>query len=194
MEYENKYASNGKGNLGVTLGAIGTGLGVLGGNLGGLLGNWGMNGNYNNNGCCSDDHLVNRYEAGQSAEIAKLRTENDLLRSNIYTDQKSLELYKYIDGELRDIRGTLSSQAVHNQKTADAFEMVRNDMICCKNELYSAIARERDDRCCADNAIVNYSNATFYPKMVADVTVGTTTTAQMVYNPLPNCGPCNCGR
>lgn len=28
-----EYASNGKGNLGVTLGAIGTGLGVLGGGL-----------------------------------------------------------------------------------------------------------------------------------------------------------------
>lgn len=40
-----------------------------------------------------------------------------------------------------------------------------------------------------DNAIVNYVNATFYPKMVADVTTGTTTTAQMLYNPLPveNC-------
>ena len=37
-----EYASNGKGNLGVTLGAIGTGLGVLGGGLGNLLGGWGM--------------------------------------------------------------------------------------------------------------------------------------------------------
>lgn len=33
-----EYASNGKGNLGVTLGAIGTGLGVLNGGLGGILG------------------------------------------------------------------------------------------------------------------------------------------------------------
>lgn len=193
MEYENKYASNGKGNLGVILGSIGTGAALLNGGLGGILGNWGMNGNCNNNGYCSDDHFVNRYEAGQSAEIAKLRTEIDLLRSNIFADQKSLELYKFFNGELRDIRSTLSAQAVQYQKTVDAFEMVRNDMICCKNELYSAIARERDDRCCADNAIVNYSNATFYPKQVSDVTVGTTTTAQTVYNPLPNCNPC-CNR
>lgn len=34
------------------------------------------------------------------------------------------------------------------------------------------------------------ANATFYPKMVADVTTGTTTTAQMLYNPLPSCGCC----
>ena len=33
-----EYASNGKGNLGVTLGAIGTGLSVFGGALSGLLG------------------------------------------------------------------------------------------------------------------------------------------------------------
>lgn len=189
MEYENKYASNAKGNLGVTLGAVGAGAALLNGGLGGLLG-----GGWNNGNCgCNGDHWVNRYDAEKDARIAQLEADKKLLESTIYTDQKSLELYKYIDGELREIRGTLSAQAVQNQKTADAFEMVRNDMICCKNELYTAIARERDDRCCADNAIVNYANATFYPKMVADVTVGTETTAQAVYNPIPNCG-CGCRR
>lgn len=38
-----EYASNGKGNLGVTLGAIGTGLGVFGGGLSNLFGGWGAN-------------------------------------------------------------------------------------------------------------------------------------------------------
>ena len=51
---------------------------------------------------------------------------------------------------------------------------------------------EAERRCCADNSIVTYANATFYPKMVADVTTGTTTTAQTLYNPLPKCGGC-CG-
>lgn len=181
-----EFASNGKGNLGVTLGAIGTGLGVLGNNgLGNIL-----NGLGGNNCGCSENHLVNRYEAAQAARIAELETEVKLRDSNIYTDSKILETYKYFDGEIKDIRNTLAAQAVHNQKTADAFEMVRNDMICCKNELYTAITRERDDRCCGDNAIINYVNATFYPKMVADVTTGTTTTAQMIYNPLPNCNRC----
>ena len=189
-----EFASNGKGNLGVTLGAIGTGLGVLSGGLNGILGGVGMP--YGgcaapmtwNMGCCSDDHSVNRYEAGQAARIAELETEVKLRDSNIYTDQKSLEMYKYIDGRLRDVEGQICAQAVMNQKTADSFDMVRGDILCTKNELYSAINRERDERCCADNAIVNYANATFYPKMVADVTTGTTTTAQLLYNPLPNCG------
>ena len=34
----------------------------------------------------------------------------------------------------------------------------------------------------------NYMNSTFYPKSVADVTVGTTTTKEQVYNPLKQCG------
>lgn len=34
------------------------------------------------------------------------------------------------------------------------------------------------------------ANATFYPKMVADVTTGTGTTAQTLYNPLPKCDKC----
>lgn len=183
MEVSN-YTSKGQGALNTVLGSIGTAgaVGLLNGGLGGLFGG--------NNCGCGDNQPINRYEAAQNAKIAELETEVKLRDANIYTDGKMLELYKYVDGELRDVRATLSAQAVHNQKTADAFEMVRSDMICCKNELYSAISRERDDRCCADNAIVNYSNATFYPKMVADVTTGTTTTAQSVYNPLPNCGRC----
>ena len=62
--------------------------------------------------------------------------------------------------------------------------------LAVKTDLMNQIQLEAERRCCADNAIVNYSNATFYPKMVADVTVGTTTTAQTLYNPIPDCGCC----
>ena len=179
-----EFASRGVGNAGLTTGIIGTALGALNG---GILGGNGILGG----GGCSEDHFVNRYEAGQSARIAELETEVKLRDSNIYTDQKMLDLYKYIDGELKDVRGTLCAQAVHNQKTADSFDMVRNDMICCKNELYSAIARERDERCCGDNAIVGYLNSNFYQRQTADVTTGTETTAQTLYNPLPSCGCCH---
>ena len=186
MEMENRYASKGVAGTGLGLGIAGTALGLLnnGNGLGGILGGGGN--------CHPENMAVNRYEAGMSARIAELETEVKLRDSNIYTDSKILDLYKYFDGETKDIRATLAAQAVHNQKTADAFDAVRGDIICTKNELYSAIARERDERCCGDNAIVTYANATFYPKMVADVTVGTTTTAQNVYNPLPNCGRCGC--
>lgn len=203
---------NAKGNAGIALGSTALGIEALSllanGGLGNLLGN--LTGGCRNTGCgdaaamaammaaastiphhgCSEDHCVNRYEMGLEQANAAKDSEIALLKANIYGDQKSLELYKYFDGELRNIRRTLGDQAVMNQKTADSFEMVRNDICCVKNELYTAIARERDERCCGDNAIVNYVNATFYPKMVADVTTGTETTAQSIYNPVPNCGRC----
>lgn len=178
-----EFASNAKGNTGVVLGSIGTGLGALNamggtGALGGLFGG-------------GNNAYINRYEAEQQAEIERLRTEVALRDSTIHTDGKSLEFYRYFDGELKDIRKTLCDQAVLNEKTAGAFALVKSDMEANRNELYSAINRERDERCCNDNAIVNYANATFYPKQVADVTAGTTTVAQTVYNPLPGCGCCH---
>ena len=197
-----EFATNGKANAALTTGIIGTsgfGLAALnslangGGLLGGLFGGprydpavmAAMAGHG-----CSEDHCVNRYELGLEQASAAKDAEIALLKSNIYGDQKSLEMYKYIDGELRDIRNTLTGQAVMNQKTADSFEMVRSDICCVKNELYTAISRERDERCCADNSIVTYSNATFYPKQLASVTTGTETVAQTLYNPLPGCGCC----
>ena len=110
MEYENRYSSNGKGNLGVTLGAIGTGLGILNGNGNGILG-----GILGNGRCgCSEDHMINRYEAAQSARIAELETEVKLRDSNIYTDGKILELYKYVDGKFGCIERELCDQRVYN--------------------------------------------------------------------------------
>jgi hypothetical protein len=184
-----EFATNAKANAALTTGIIGTsGVGL--GLLNGLLGGGGLLGGAPR---CAEDHCINRYEFGLEKENAAKDSEIALLKANIYGDQKSLELYKYIDGELREIRTTLGTQAVLNQKTADSFEMVHSDLCCVKNELYSAIARERDERCCSDNALLNYANGTFYPKLVAGVTPTTETTAQTLYNPLPNCGGC-CGK
>ena len=97
---EHNYASNSKANAALTTGIIGAsgfGLALLNG-LGGILGN-GMA-----KPTCSEDHLINRYEAGQSARIAQLETEVKLRDANIYTDQKLIELYKYFDGENKAMR------------------------------------------------------------------------------------------
>lgn len=141
---------------------------------------------------CSEDHNVNRYEASQAARIAELETEVKLRDANTYIDQKILEVYKYFNGENKAIREELCQQRVHNQRTEDSFVLARQDIAAVKAELEGQIEMERKERCCADNSIVNYVNATFYPKMVADVTTGTTTTAQVLYNPIPRCSPCGC--
>jgi hypothetical protein len=170
MEFEKH--SSGVAKAGLTTGIIGTSLGVLNGMGGtGLL-----------NG------LVGSGTAGCTRElmekdlrIAELNTEVKLRDSTIYTDQKSLDLYRYIDGQLANINAQIAAQAVQNQATKDSFQLL-NERLCC----------EQKERRCADNSIVNYANATFYPKMVADVTTGTTTTAQMLYNPLPTDNCCGC--
>ncbi|MGN0773501.1 MAG: hypothetical protein ACI4MP_06880 [Candidatus Ventricola sp.] len=217
-----EFASKGVAGAGLGLGIAGTALGLMNGNLGRIFGgiatpqtvvqpstvssgvetaaisaltsmlvntprnNWG-------GGCCSEDHLINRYEASQQARIAELETEVKLRDANTYTDQKILATYQYIDSQLKNVRDELCAQAVVNQHTQDSFALARADIAAVKTELDGKINMEAERRCCADRSIVNYVNATFYPKMVADVTVGTTTTAQTLFNPIPGCGDC-CNR
>lgn len=165
MELNNTPHSSSVAKAGLTTGIIGTALGAMNGG-GGILGNlFGCGRGY---GVGYGYDPVNRFELAQESALAAKDAEIALLKSNTYQDAKTLELYRYIDGKL----------AAHEAEIA---------------RLNMALIRERDERVCGDNSIVNYVNATFYPKMVADVTVGTTTTAAFVYNPLPNCG-CNGNR
>lgn len=120
MEYENHYSSNGKGNLGVTLGAIGTGLGVLNGGLGGILGG-------RTNGC-SEDHTVNRYEASQQARIAELETEVKLRDANTYTDAKILDLYRYVDGKFSGVEAQICQQNVYNATNTAALNCMQGQI------------------------------------------------------------------
>ena len=82
---EVQYASNGKGNLGVTLGAIGTGLGVMAG-AGGLAGLFGARPND------PEDRPVTRYEMG-------LISENTLLKANQYSDVRANGLQQMISNQ-----------------------------------------------------------------------------------------------
>ena len=154
MEYENKYASKGVAGSGLGLGIAGTALGVLNGGLGNLLGGW-------NNHACSEDHCVNRYEAGLNARIADLETEVKLRDSNIYTDSKILDVYKYFDGENKAIRAELAAQAVKNAQIEGTFAVIGEQTKALRNEFMCALNREKDPRCCAANSIVTYLTAPF---------------------------------
>lgn len=177
---EMNFASKGVGSAGLTTGIIGTGLGAI--NLLGGLGTLLTGGTPNRaagTGAAAlldagENTPVNRYDLNREQEIARLRSEITLRDANTYNDQKMLEMYRYIDGKLNEVGTVLSNQAVQNQATKDSFQLVME-----------RLESECKERKCADNTIVNYVNATFYPKMVADVTTGTDTTAQTIYNPLP---------
>lgn len=191
LEVDRNYPTRGQVNLNTVLGSLGTASFAMP-IIASLLSGTGCN-NGCNAGVCSENMPVSRYELGQESKIAELQSQLALRDANTYNDQKLLEVYKFIDGELKNIRSELCAQAVTNQKTADSFALAAADLAATKRELHDRIQLEAERRCCADNALKNYVNATFYPKMVADVTVGTATTAQALYNPLPDCGGC-CGK
>lgn len=127
MEYENHYASNGKGNLGVTLGAIGTGLGVLSGGLNGIGGILG-NGRTATACGCNEDHLVNRYEAQMQSKIEELTAEVKLRDANTYTDSKILDLYRYVDGKFSCVEGQIAQQAVYNATNNATLSCLQNQV------------------------------------------------------------------
>lgn len=170
MELNHNPRSSGVAKAGLATGVTALGVEALnmlsgGGNiLGNLFGGCGRGYGY---GYGYGYDPVNRFELAQESALGAKDAEIALLRSNIYGDQKLLEVYKYFDGKC----------------AAYEAEIARLSM---------ALQREHDERVCGDNAITNYVNSTFYPKMVADVTVGTTTTPAATYNPIPR-GGCGCG-
>lgn len=215
------FTSRAKGNAALTTGIIGTALGAvntLSGMGNGLLnGVNGMNYTPYNDNChhhhCFEDSPISKYEfneaQGYIRQIEDKNAEIAYLRAEKYSDKVGTEVYKELAAMIKDerlanegrfaaINQQLGAQAVMNQSTKDSFQLLQERLECCKNEMCGAISRERDERRCADNTIVTYVNATFYPKQVADVTVGTTTVPQTVYNPLPAAtygvgNGCGCG-
>ena len=121
MEYENNYASKGIAGSGLGLGIAGTALGLLNGGLNNILGGTCNNG-------CSEDHYVNRYEAQQSARIAELETEVKLRDSNIYTDNKILSLYQYVDGKISGIESQICQQNVYNATNTAAISCIQSQI------------------------------------------------------------------
>lgn len=183
-----EYASKGLAGTALGFGIGGTALGVLGGGLGNIL-----NGLSGNQACMSGDNMpVTRYDMSLVRDNMAKDSEIALLKADAYTNQKFADLNDRYNDRFTNIEAQLARQAVHNQKTEDSFVLAQADLRAVKSDLECQIRNEAEKRCCGDNAIVNYVNATFYPKMVADVKTGTTTTAQNTFNPIPRCG-CGCG-
>jgi hypothetical protein len=120
-----EFASKGVAGSGLGLGIAGTALGLLNGSGNGLLG--GLFGNNCNHGC-SENVLVNRYELGQESKIAELQSQIALRDANTYNDQKLLEVYKYFDGELKEMRkeqcDKWAAQGVINAKFESAIDVI----------------------------------------------------------------------
>lgn len=102
-----EYASKGVANAGLTTGIIGTALGAMNS---GVLPNLFGGGNCG----CSENMMVNRYEAGQNARIAELETEVKLRDANFYTLSEMSKLRDYVDGKFAVMEHELCDQKVYN--------------------------------------------------------------------------------
>lgn len=119
MEIEKDYASKGMAGtaLGLSIGAIG--VEALRGGLNGIFGGCG-------NGC--GEHVVNRYEAQQSARIAELETEVKLRDANVYTMTEMGKLRDYVDGKFNAVNAQLCQQAVVNAQVTANLSCLTNQV------------------------------------------------------------------
>lgn len=100
-------------------------------------------------------------------------------------NEDSFALYKYsrdgFDSMQKEISDLKTKLAV-----AEAVQPWKDKSI------YDAIALEAERRQSGDCSIVGYSNCTFIPQYIADITPATTSTPKVTYNPL-NCLRPTCG-
>ena len=134
-----EFASKGVAGAGLGLGIAGTALGVLAGGLNNLgIGNGILGNGYAG---CSEDRLVNRYELMQESKIAELQSQIALRDANTYNDQKLLEVYKYFDGELKDIRqhqcDKWAAQGVINAKFESGMDVLASQVGSINNTISS---------------------------------------------------------
>jgi hypothetical protein len=130
---EMNYASRGLAGTALGTGIGGLALGLANGGLGNIFGMFGNNAN------CHENMPVNRYELGLQQENAALKSQIALRDANTYSDQKLLEVYKYVDGELKDIRTTMcandKAQAVINAKFESGFAILNTQVASINNAI-----------------------------------------------------------
>lgn len=171
MEYQ--YASNGKGNLGVTLGAIGTGLSVLNGGLG-LIGNGSalMNNNaYHNNS--EGGRFITKDELDYVQTISAKDSEIALLKSEQNTEVKIADVYERImtrvNADQRAQADWNAAQSVANAQMSSAIAVNANSIAalqtCCNN--LTKIVIPADNVCPKPMALYNSWTAPTTPTTTA---------------------------
>ena len=122
-----EFATNGKGNLGVTLGAIGTGLGVLTNGLGGLFGN--------------NPQWVSKEEFTQQQTISSLQSEVALLKAEQDSETKMADVYQRLDSKFRTLEADLNTfkagQGVVNAQVGANIAVAQTNIASLQSELSS---------------------------------------------------------
>lgn len=181
-----EYASNGKGNLGVTLGAIGTGLGVLSGGAG-LLG-LGANGMGNSGGCMLNSNYLSKEEAQMMQELSAKDSEIALLKADQASEIKMTEVYKQAHAEVAALRDStaasikeLQTEINQNRRDQDSWNANQNVV---NAQISAAIATNSNSiaalqNCCNQITMLKIPNTAVCPGW-GPVTITPTTTGTTV--------------
>ncbi len=137
---------------------VGASAGILSflqnGGLGNILGG--------NNCGCSENMAVNRYELNLTREADSLKSENALLRSQVYTDQKIVEATAYLQGEIgkvatrlenfRDAQNAVNLQQATYNATATANISCLGQQIAQLQSLSQLVVPQNKvcDTCCSN--------------------------------------------
>lgn len=105
-----EYASNGKGNLAVTLGAIGTGLGVMSGT--GLLAGMG--------GAIPGHNFVSKDELDYVQQLSAKDSQIAILEADAASEKKMIEVYRQSHDELVTLRDKIDSDLKELQKEVNS--------------------------------------------------------------------------
>jgi hypothetical protein len=166
------YATRGTGNtaLGLSIGALA--LTVLGRNgLNNILGGITGNGTQVN----PEETAFGLYKGYTDADSKIIEKHN----------KDAFDLYAYSRNGFDALQAQISDLKTKLAVT-DAVRPYQDRMI------YEAIALEKERREAADCQIVGYTNCTFIPQYVADITPAATSTQKTTFNPL-NCLNRGCG-
>lgn len=112
-----------------TFNSVGAGAGILsflGLNAPGIFGGMGYAGPYARSGAVevvtSDDKPISRYEAAMMDNLAKKDAEIAQLKADKYTDEKMVEVTKYVDGKIEalaaEVRSNKEEQSAINLQQA----------------------------------------------------------------------------
>jgi hypothetical protein len=170
--YEKEYATKGTANtaLGLSIGALAWEA-LRGGNLNNLLG-----------GVLGTPQQPNPEETAFGLYKGFRDSDDKIIAKH---NEDSFALYKYsrdgFDAMQKEISDLKTKLAV-----AEAVQPWKDKSI------YDALAVEAERRQSADCSIVGYSNCTFIPQYIADITPAATSTPKVTYNPL-NCLRPTCG-
>lgn len=187
IKEDTDYASKGVAGsaLGLSIGALGLEL-LRNGGLGNILN---PSGNSCSNGCnvTCDDRLedMKEYHNEMFQNYKYTRDSYDALLAKHNAD--AFALYQGYTNQVASLQKEIDELKTKNA-VAEATRPLQDQLIM------NAIALEAERRQAADCQIVGYTNCTFYPVNIADVTVGTATTPKQLFNPLNCLNGCGCGR